>query len=148
MSIKALLSSCINMLILLGCCKQGACPQSGPLMQAASNGLADAELDVQTDYQSYSFVPVNEAQVLQLVIFILMFFGAMAFYLWFLKPLFRLLDRVSLGSVSQLNQLVLPCCEHCLALCSVVCQCAEQRNECNNISGCSLKHGIPEHVAS
>ena len=63
-------------------------------MQAASNGLANAEVNVQSEYQNYSFVTVNQAQTMQLIIFIFMFFGAVGFYFWFLKPLFKLLDRV------------------------------------------------------
>lgn len=64
-------------------------------LQMASNGLASAGGDVQDQYQTYTFVPVNEAQTMQLIIFIFTFFAAIGFYLWFLKPLFRLLDRVS-----------------------------------------------------
>ena len=63
-------------------------------VQAASNGLANAEVNVQSEYQAYSFVTVNQAQTMQLIIFIFMFFGAVGFYFWFLKPLFKLLDRV------------------------------------------------------
>lgn len=92
------------MSMLLKCCSFA--------MQVATNGLNDAELDVQNDYESYTFDPVNQAQILQLVIFIFMFFGATAFNLWFLKPLFRLLDRVGPKLISLLK-----CsCECCFAV--------------------------------
>lgn len=77
-----------------GFCKTVTATQKRRNVQAASNGLANAEVNVQSEYQNYSFVTVNQAQTMQLIIFVFMFFGAIGFYFWFLKPLFKLLDQV------------------------------------------------------
>ena len=76
---------------------QGAIPTQaiqGRAVQVVGTDMSPAQTAVQTEFQKYTFAPVNQAQIMHLIIFIFMFFAAIGFYLWYLKPLFRLLDQV------------------------------------------------------
>ena len=50
---------------------------------------------VQVQFQDFVFQPTNQEQIMQIAVFVVMFVGAAAFYLWNIKPFLALFSQAS-----------------------------------------------------
>ena len=54
-----------------------------------------AQLVIQAEYQSFVFKPTDEEQIMQIVVFVAMFIGAIWFFLYNIKPFLKLFAQVN-----------------------------------------------------
>lgn len=57
------------------------------LVQVAISDLDNAQTTVQAQLQTYTIQPTESEQLMQIVIFAVMFVGAIGYFLWNVKPL-------------------------------------------------------------
>ena len=75
-------------------------------LQVTIPDMTNAQLTVQSEFQSFTIQPTNSEHILQIVVFVVMFVGAVLFYIWNVKPFLVLYAQVC----SAVNNPVKPGC--------------------------------------
>ncbi len=58
--------------------------------------MAAAQTKIQTQFQNFVFAPVDQEQLLQIVVFVIMIVGSVAFFLWNIRPFLALFSQVGI----------------------------------------------------
>lgn len=79
------------------------------LLQVTDSDMSAAQSRIQSLFQTFVFQPISQEQVLQIVVFVVMFAGALGFFIWNIKPFLAQFSQASchhkLHAIGQHNKL-------------------------------------------
>jgi len=65
------------------------------LLQVTDSDMSAAQSRIQDLFQTFVFQPLSQEQVLQIVVFVVMFAGALGFFIWNIKPFLAQFSQAS-----------------------------------------------------
>ena len=70
-------------------------------MQAINNDMTNAQTRVQEELQRFNLQPTDKEQIMQIVVLVIMFVGAVWYFTWSVKPFLFQYAQVQLLSVAM-----------------------------------------------